>query len=607
MFHEPDTDGALLLHRYMTIPNGQVKNFLVACRTTCYERPSWRIAVIGSKASERGGLWHRLYAIFMSQYSSQVVIDFFDPNEIDAEWCYQTRHSTVSCQWWAQEAPEDALSSYDAVVSDIWTVEELSVSSRENFPECYSMKGANDVKSVPFLHEAETRFFSHHGHDEVVAGCSCLVCSVVKQCVRNWQEYIQLRHFVARLGHAPVCPGMSHVHDLIDVSQVQKMIFSGELVKATKHVARIATSLTEEVGIVATNRATIIKSGDPVFRVIDRFYTSVSTDHREVFSELQGCSVAFVGVSSSIIGRTQVVATLPIDVTFVRTLTSWGYSSVGPRVYCPVSPQTVALMRPGWLFTGRVINGYNEYTRPKEKSPVATSLHYRTVSPVQLGARRDSVRGTYYSVEVREGICYVVPFQEEKRVSISVSVQGDWSYAYPDILRCPLPGVGPWNRLDPRLIHRSYHYVFQMPYDIGYATLVTLLRSRPVDQKNGRTVRIGRSSFKVSPDVQGVFTAMAHYGKFFLMDPTPKGNLYVEVSLFDEAVHQSKLLLWSRDEQILLYGWSQQSIFGDITSCRPSMVEEYDYWDAWHKCMGMSSSKAKSLFVSFVHGRKPPD
>jgi hypothetical protein len=198
-----DLDEHLWLHRMFTFPNGQVKNFVNACRASFgLGRKMCTVAVVGSKAREGGGTWHRLFAAYLSSLYEEVWIDFYDPAETPSYWQLVTSTSKVTCQWIVEEVQPTMVQDYDIIIDDVWydgrpgLVKELSHGSLKG---SYLSEGY-----LPFLHPTETR--------KIVAPCSsykspclCMLCQELAKCSRDFEQYQTLRMMCSRLGHNTSC------------------------------------------------------------------------------------------------------------------------------------------------------------------------------------------------------------------------------------------------------------------------------------------------------------------------------------------------------------------------------------------------------------------
>jgi len=391
------------------------------------------------------------------------VIDFFDPNEMDAEWSTTLDGCEISCQWWATFAPQDDLQGYDAIVTDIWTLRD-GVTFQVPEVEAYSLKGVKtELFYEPFLHPRETRFFSTKKRAEVTNGCRCMTCQAVKDCSRTHSEYLLLRNLCARLGHEPVCAGMASPHDLLDLSRLQRLMMAGMEENVTSRNSRSATALTEEVGIQVTDKARLIRRGDPSFRVIGRYNRTYWVNPDEVVPDLEGENIQFIGVHPEVVGRTRLTYSGESTVTFLRTVESWMTSLVSPRVYAPLSAEKVSFYFPGWRATGRVAGVYNEYRKDSPKRYEVTDLHPSVLSVEPLTERFPVSTGVYYSLQIRLGQCELVSYHESLP-SIRV-FNGKWDYAHMPYPRCVVHSVGPYTSL-----HRGQGKLFDFYFKHRHKT-----------------------------------------------------------------------------------------------------------------------------------------
>jgi hypothetical protein len=111
------------LFSYFSFPNGQVKNFLNACRACVSLEGEVYVCVLGSKSSEGSGLWHKYFALYLAQRCSALWIDFYDFNERAQEWNFSIGNASIHCRWIPrpQSLVELVSLKYDCVVDDVWS------------------------------------------------------------------------------------------------------------------------------------------------------------------------------------------------------------------------------------------------------------------------------------------------------------------------------------------------------------------------------------------------------------------------------------------------------------------------------------------------------
>jgi len=99
----------------------QAKNFCVALMTSMQLEKGAvaRVAVIGSKASEGGGLWHSRFMAWIITRYNNVVVDFWDPNEIAEVRLWKEGDREGREQHIASEYHGDG-AEYDILIDDIF-------------------------------------------------------------------------------------------------------------------------------------------------------------------------------------------------------------------------------------------------------------------------------------------------------------------------------------------------------------------------------------------------------------------------------------------------------------------------------------------------------
>lgn len=378
-------DPVVSLAPYVTLPNGQVKNFLNACvAASSVKTDSIRVLVVGSKSGESSGLWHRLFAIWLSMRFSLVVIDFFDPAELSATWSLDLGDSQISCEWIPSmiNVAELLPGSYDVLVDDVWSLEGHSLPYTAEFLaslKSYSLKQILSteqrkklVKGSLFLHRNERRLFKPARIVQDMPGCRCMTCEVIKSCTSDYEDYKFLRHLVGRLGFSAPCEGIDHLHELAIVADLMKRLRSGLKVEGA-NLARYVTALTEEIGVVQMGEgktATYHHKGEPRFKVFRRFDETVYQLPSYPF--LEDKEVAFLGVPSTVVGRTRLRASHYDfehgSVFFVNSLETWKLLGAAQSVFTMAQADQVSQSFPGWVLSGNRVNGYKEWVlRPREK------------------------------------------------------------------------------------------------------------------------------------------------------------------------------------------------------------------------------------------------
>lgn len=349
---------------YLSCPNGQVKNFLNACRSVGEVEDQMRIAVVGSKSQEGGGLWHQYFVNYLLLFQKKVILDFFDFAETPHSRTYTTGNGFVTVEWVAEGFTQADVNDYHLIIDDAWTYES-GPGLRLDYKGKYSWKGTPAGK--PFLHETEVREFSEKPIGQIQSGCRCPVCRVIKESTKTYEEYVLIRSYCARLGYVVPCVGMSDLMELKKVADMLRDISQYPSVELTKKsYLHILTSLTEEIpiGVTVTHAYKVDK--EPRFQNYTRFKKYKLHEEKEVFKYFQGKNVVFSGVSPTILNSTTLGVGGEVDIMFVGNLETWRAQVLVPLVYCAVPASEVAQSFPQYQFSGRMFMGYREYVLRSE-------------------------------------------------------------------------------------------------------------------------------------------------------------------------------------------------------------------------------------------------
>lgn len=496
------------LAAYLNVPNGQVKNFLNACRACTGATNNELIAVVGSKAAEGGGTWHRLFAIWMSFVCPMAIIDFYDYAEREDVWIHRTSRGAVYCQWIPAGVTTEYLKEigYTIVIDDVWTPETGSgLIGRENLVNVdYSWKGVRDSDGfVPFLHPTETRKFSARAKTRVQSGCNCMVCRACKDCVEEYDHYVLLREFCSRLGHRAPCLGISFTSDLVELAEKKAHLLTQGSLKIEPEGARFLSALSEELALKLGMNKVFATLDLPKFQAFQRYNWDVSVDQGVRYPWLEGKVVLFVGVPASVIGVTQIKRIQGLqspsmcDAVFYSTLAAWKQQYVSNCVYVPIGPQVVLKEFPDWQSTLRKVGNFFEYVKPETQVVVPD----RKVDPFQrwrgsvyppisffpyvdtsmllgpLIQRGDwNTGGILWSFYPEEGYLRVGPFMEDKWRS-SIWVKG-----------------GVWCPLVQCLHHQKFYG--QMNAGFPYPWDMTAIEIECYENRNKFTHRYLRAHWK---------------------------------------------------------------------------------------------------------------
>jgi len=370
-----------ILARYTTMPNGQVKNFLVACRTYLGGKGKVRICLRGSKSGQGGGIWHIYYGALLLRKDQEVVIDCFDDSEVTDRVTHVWEGKKLTMNWISSKYDGDGL-GYDVFIDDAW-VPEHGIQKVVPRSEYWSLKGVKtSIGYVPFLHEQETRLFSHN-KEAIPVECQCMVCTVCAQSVTDYGQYEAIRAMLSVFGHEVQCITGAYAHyDLVVKGHVLRHVLthpSSQVFKPAEMRASIVlqnelplqhpTPLTLQYDPARETKPQALKHGKG-FKV---------TKHVEIYRWLEGRRVGFFGVSPSILGSTKIhnirnsaaLSKETVEVAFFSTMESMDMASCAPVVYLPIGNVPLSPWKP----TGRSIDKFLEYEYTMEKA-VSREMYY---------------------------------------------------------------------------------------------------------------------------------------------------------------------------------------------------------------------------------------
>jgi len=384
----------VLLQTYLTLPNGQVKNFLNACRGTvgALKERLLYVAVVGSKAAEGSGIWHKYYAIWLSRHVPNVVIDFIDYKERADDWVQVSETSFLSCEWIVEGMTREDLErrGYNVIIDDVWSYETGSGIGPVSAPY-FSLKGtANQDGYQPYLHQVETRKFSHPPLAQKAA-CYCMTCRECLACSVDYDDYILLRHLCVRLGHVTQCIGVSFLNDLARVSEMVREIRMKPIVDVQIYaVFRRIMAISEEISLDFSGAQVSQGQGQAEFLQLRRKARELKgTFERIIYPDFVGKRVLFCGVPSTILGSTKIEtisgahSAVICDYVFCANVEVWQQQFSSATVYCPIGIQYARDHFPDWEYTGKDVQGYKEFKRRIEVKP----LQLDKTSPHQLWQR----------------------------------------------------------------------------------------------------------------------------------------------------------------------------------------------------------------------------
>jgi len=449
-----------LLATYMTVPNGQVKNFMNAVRSFNALKVSGgrlNIVVVGSKAQEGGGMWHKYFALYVSRYA-EANIFFYDYAEI-ADSFEINGHFKVSMTWKVSGLqPSDITDKIDLLVDDVWTQSSGPSQKYTFLPKHYTLKGDSSLQEgyEPFLHESETRRFSSPPR-VMIPECRCLLCDQIGRCSEDYAEYRFLRSLCSRLGHHSYCSGSAYVDQQMVSRLLRDLYKLPQIELKGKAVVRGMLSLTEEIGFEV--EGVIMRRVDkkPSFLTYTRFSEKYTVETKR-YPFLEGRTVSFAGVPASILGSTKIVrpgtSTVgPVsvnsrDVIFVNSFETWSFHSTHSQVYAPYPIQEVRLKMPGWEQGSTQVDQYILYYRVTVPSisPLIVKPYQRLrgidydVSDLypyiqsQVLPRPLSKKGWWYeggqkfTLSIDKGVMTLHPYNGNWRSSIFVYSSGQYSF-----------------------------------------------------------------------------------------------------------------------------------------------------------------------------------
>lgn len=434
------TDGPTrLVVPILSIPNGQVKNFLNACRAVGHITDQMRIAVVGSKSSSQGGTWHQYFIQYLMMFGKKVIVDFFDYSEIEEVRTYQKDESFISAEWVVGEFTQSDASKYDLIIDDTWMISK-GPGLKLKYSGKYSWKGTGQT-SVPFLHETEERSFSEKPRVLIHYGCQCPTCRVIQESVDTYEQYLYVRSLCARLGYLAPCEGINNQEELEKLFNLSKDLNSKSVVEIDKkQQLHLLTALSEEMGLeLRTTKA--VKKGDPQFKNFSRFASRDGNyPEAEYFFNKH---VIFSGVEPSILEGTKTVTTGSVQILFAASIDSWRSQVAPDVVFCSQPRELIEQSFPNFEFTGRSHKKFLEFVRKKiiskEKIIVqnpCVETQQSILKPLDLVHRMIGVLGTkgkpqkdfvLRTLKTSSSGVLLVPFDPSKwRKSVYVNKDNTW-------------------------------------------------------------------------------------------------------------------------------------------------------------------------------------
>jgi len=354
------------LRSMLLIPNGQVKNFLVACRTYWGQAGNKNVSICvrGSKAHQGGGVWYLYYALWLSTKSKKVDIACYDyaetPGVEDLEWDgKQIRIERTA-------APYDGTGiGYDGVIDDAYLPGSGIVAKRDYVAQAYSIK----EKTGSFLHATEGRYFSETP-EPGTRYCECMVCRVCSDVSTSYDEYVYLRRICTVLGHDSKCLSDPAQHDLVVKGETLREILSQPTFRVSPGViARSVLAVASEIPLkVMSNNIVALNPTGPLGLSFAHGIGALRPQQDyEVCERLRGKRVLFVGVLPDVLGSTELAQTnvkaayhSPYDAVFASGVEAVRVNTAASVIYIPVKPED--FHEEDWRSTGYRWKAFYEYS-----------------------------------------------------------------------------------------------------------------------------------------------------------------------------------------------------------------------------------------------------
>jgi len=360
--------------------NGQVKNFLVACRTLSSVPSADRVTVLirGSRSSSGSGVWIWMLADHLSSRFKEITIDCYDITEASGnegrKYVVGDEERVAMVTRIASFYEGDA-SEYDVVVDDAYdpSVETgtLPWSPASRF---FSLKD-HSAGARPYLHWVEGRVFSHPPLCEIVSPCPCVVCRSISAFSYDYSEFQRVKGFTVLLGGSP-CLTLDSASALRAKGRVYKSLVLQTVASLIKPSdVRAALALSHSLNIVATSTSEIALRGTLVDRPLraNRVTGLEVGEVGTVCERLRGAHVIFVGVDPSVMGHT------PTSQVGVPVYVSRSASLIFFRHEAPSSIWTCDAHVNGYVKTGYIHEYFTNFIRGEHHISIPRSeysLHY---------------------------------------------------------------------------------------------------------------------------------------------------------------------------------------------------------------------------------------
>jgi hypothetical protein len=403
----------LWLKRMFSMPNSQVKNFMAACRGLYgNEKKSMTIAVVGSKAREGTGLWHKLFAIYALSRSEEVHIDFYDSAERATYCTIDMGARRATCTWIPEFIPDWLVQEYDVVIDDAW------LQGRSGLGVEIARGSAKGRGDDLFLHPTETRQFKSKV-SSYQTPCPCALCVEIARCVDSYEEYQVVRMNCTRLGHNTNCVSAFYNQDLSAMSGFMKELMTKPQVEIrTNMMIRGLLSVMEEVPLIVDGAIVTTREGVPEFSQVTRYDKREVVEFSNDYPHLSGKKVLFVGVPARVLGQTKILSVFAdtaqhkvahTEAIVVANSQLWAQVTAArphmgkvPDIYAPVSEVDAARSFPGWRSLGLSVGhflGYRLVDSVSQELKVGQYCGKEWYPPMRLVPTLDVTRLGYPLIE----------------------------------------------------------------------------------------------------------------------------------------------------------------------------------------------------------------
>jgi hypothetical protein len=361
---------------------GMVKNFLVACRTA-FSADQKKVTVLlrGSKAHSRGGLWHFGFAFWLLRKHGEVRIECYDSGEQNDDQVWATDIGTIRVVRHHGYYNGDG-SEFDVVIDDAYSTDDQKPVAWDIKSKIWSKK--NHEGGYPFLHQWESRDFSHQIGEGFKPQCPCEVCQLCGRLSVAYSDFLLLRSLCVVYGYGNC--GLDITEELklkakmlrdLHSQSVTPIVLPGD-VRALMCLVR-----EERVKAVSPQLVTLAGLSDKVVTISDFVHkeglANVEMKGSKVYPWLSGKRVEFVGVNPSVLGETKTLSgpstkrmgdTIVFGLDFLTVLQGQAPSVM----YLPMSRQVT-----GYVQTGRKVEEYFEYDRLPAVEEQVDSLYSQTM------------------------------------------------------------------------------------------------------------------------------------------------------------------------------------------------------------------------------------